>query len=82
MDNKIEKINIPLKWVFALLSASGSGLIIAVTIGIWVSRVDVQAANTQKEVTQLQSERQLLTQELREIRYSLGRIEGILEKRK
>lgn len=72
MKSITEDTRIPLKWVITLLSLSGSGLIVAMSIGIWVSKIEAKTSAQDDKIKAVESKSAILES----IDRRLSRIEG------
>lgn len=71
---------VSMKWLFTLLSMSGSGIILAVSVGAWVGKVETKAQAAQEKATELKSVQTETLRYMQSIDQRLSRIEGKLSK--
>lgn len=83
MSNRVtiyDETRVPLKWVFLLMSASGSALLVAVSVGIYAAKVEGKADFAALRITALESEKHEELTYLRRIEERLSRMEGKMDK--
>lgn len=73
-----EQTQVPLKWVFILLSCSGSALILAMTVGLWVSKMEIKLQAAETQINKSGANEDKFQDYLVSIDQRLSRIEGRL----
>ena len=78
----LNHVNVPMRWVFILLSASGSGLLLAVGIGMWSAQLETKLhaaeVQIQKNENAQDADKSEMQKYLRSIDERLSHIEGSL----
>lgn len=69
---------VPIKWVFALLTSSGTALIVAMSAMLWLSGVANTASNAENNVMKVELKQEKLLETLQNIDRRLSNIEGAL----
>lgn len=80
MKPPLEQVEIPIRWVFALLSASGSALIVAMSAAVYAARIESKTDFAVVRIDAIESNRHEEMQYLRRIEERLSRIEGKLDR--
>lgn len=75
-----DETKIPLRWVFLLLSASGSGLIAATAVAVYAARIESRVEFATIRVDALESKDDRVLAYLQRIEERLSRMEGKLER--
>jgi H2-forming N5,N10-methylenetetrahydromethanopterin dehydrogenase-like enzyme len=79
-----EGTRVPLRWFLILLGCNGTALALAMTVGIWVSKVEVKLEATEHQANRTENLVEKISDSLFTIDQRLSRIEGemgILEKK-
>jgi hypothetical protein len=75
---QLNHATIPIRWAFILLSASGSGLILAMAVGIWSAKIETRLQAAETRIEKRDSSSQDSDKTLVSIDERLSRIEGSL----
>lgn len=73
-----EDTKVPIRWVFILLSMSGSALILAMSVGVWSSKIEAKSVALEDKIKTSEIQSNQSNNLLYSIDRRLSRIEGKL----